>query len=81
MYEKYKYVLLLIKALNSLESGSEENVGNPPKSPTLTFELDRPFEGLLDHGDFIDDDFGLSIRQESEKLRQQQLLVEEEVKH
>ena len=30
-------------------------------------------------GDFIDDDFGLSIKREWEQLRQQQLRIEEEV--
>ena len=30
-------------------------------------------------GDFIDDDFGLSIKREWEHLRQQQLRIEEEV--
>jgi hypothetical protein len=46
--------------------------------PISDFETaDRDFET----GDFIDDDFGLSIRQESEKLRQQQLLIEQEVRH
>ena len=28
---------------------------------------------------FIDDDFGLSLQQESEHIRQQQLLIEQEV--
>lgn len=32
-----------------------------------------------EEGDFIDDDFGLSIRREYEILRQQQLRIEEEV--
>ena len=31
-------------------------------------------------GDFIDDDFGLSIKREWEHLRQQQLRIEEEVR-
>ena len=31
-------------------------------------------------GDFIDDDFGLSIKKEWEHLRQQQMLIEEEVR-
>jgi hypothetical protein len=30
-------------------------------------------------GDFIDDDFGLSLKLESEKIRQKQLLIEQEV--
>ena len=30
-------------------------------------------------GDFIDDDFGLSIKKEWEHLRQQQMLIEEEI--
>ena len=32
-------------------------------------------------GNFIDDDFGLSLQQESEHIRQQQLLIEQEVKN
>ena len=33
-------------------------------------------------GNYIDDDvYGLSIKKESEELRQQELLIEEEVKH
>ena len=31
-------------------------------------------------GDFIDDDFGLSLKKEWDHLRQQQMLIEEEVK-
>lgn len=33
-----------------------------------------------DDGDFIDDDFGLSLKKEWDHLRQQQMLIEEEVK-
>jgi len=70
-------------------SESDEHPSSPPFSvevdkfseiPISDFETadrDRDFET----GDFIDDDFGLSIRQESEKLRQQQLLIEQEVRH
>ena len=33
-------------------------------------------------GNYIDDDvYGLSIKKESEELRQQELLIEQEVKH
>ena len=31
-------------------------------------------------GDFIDDDFGLSLKLEAEKIRQKQMQIEQEVK-
>ena len=70
------------------EDGSEHK--NVSSSPPLNldkenfFDFDMPGNDFVsdahDSGDFIDDDFGLSIRQESEKLRQQQLLIEQEVR-
>ena len=43
--------------------------------------VEEPIGTVEDHedGDFIDDDFGLSIKREWEHLRQQQLRIEEEI--
>ena len=62
----------------------------PSKEPLKAVENIAPKENKLDpavednattntDGDFIDDDFGLSIKREWEQLRQQQLRIEEEV--
>ena len=59
----------IIKALTPKNSSErEENVNEIIEEPTNEEE-----------GDFIDDDFGLSIKREWENLRQQQLQIEEEV--
>ena len=62
----------------------------PSKEPLKAIENVVPMESKLDpvednattttntDGDFIDDDFGLSIKREWEQLRQQQLRIEEE---
>ncbi len=55
-----------------------------PVSPFSVFDDDAYDNPDKNHagaeGNFIDDDFGLSsIRQESEQIRQQQLLIEQEV--
>ena len=54
-----------------------------PLSPNTNVTSDKgkfePVEDSAD-GDFIDDDFGLSIKREWEHLRQQQLRIEEEVR-
>ena len=62
----------------------------PSKEPLKAVENIAPKENKLDpvednattntDGDFIDDDFGLSIKREWEHLRQQQLRIEEEVR-
>ena len=58
----------------------------PTKEPLSTVAeevvIDKEkFEPVVENtdGDFIDDDFGLSIKKEWEHLRQQQLRIEEEV--
>jgi len=64
-------------------SESDDSSHKPSPSPPFTVDIEKFAEAGIsefDAGDFIDDDFGLSIRQESEKLRQQQLLIEQEVR-
>ena len=70
------FILVLANCLESDER---------PSSPPLTVDIDK-FGDVADvpvsdfeAGDFIDDDFGLSLKLESEKIRQKQLLIEQEV--
>ena len=49
------------------------------KPSPVAVKPDDDDEPLQEEGDFIDDDFGLSIKREYESLRQQQLQIEEEV--
>ena len=64
----------------------------PPKSPIqVRIDLDAAYPSengdtsqpppptSAEDGVFIDDDFGLSLQQESENIRQQQMLIEKEI--
>ena len=67
--------------LDSNDYKAEENKEIKVIATNITEEKDSEF-ALNDFeagGNFIDDDFGLSLQQESEHIRQQQLLIEQEV--
>ena len=68
----------------SATSAKEKNLANVEKdiNTEITNEDKDPEENIGDFesgGNFIDDDFGLSLQQESEHIRQQQILIEQEV--
>ena len=57
---------------------------SPPKSPPKSTDNNEEIEAsevteATEGGVFIDDDFGLSLQQESEQIRQQQILIEKEI--
>ena len=58
---------------SDLEKQEKENEKDGEKDD---FHINEAFEA---GGNFIDDDFGLSLQQESEHIRQQQILIEQEV--
>ena len=67
--------------LDSNDYKADENKEIKVTTTNITEEKDSEF-ALNDFeagGNFIDDDFGLSLQQESEHIRQQQLLIEQEV--
>ena len=67
--------------LDSNDYKADENKEIKVTATNITEEKDSEF-ALNDFeasGNFIDDDFGLSLQQESEHIRQQQLLIEQEV--
>ena len=63
----------------SRPESAAEVIGQPVVA--LIDAVEEPIGTVEDHedGDFIDDDFGLSIKREWEHLRQQQLRIEEEI--
>ena len=56
---------------------------SPKRCQKVDVDLENEESGAGDfEGNYIDDDvYGLSIKKESEELRQQELLIEQEVKH
>ena len=64
----------------SRTGSAAEVIGQQPVV-ALVDAVEEPIGTVDDHedGDFIDDDFGLSIKREWEHLRQQQLRIEEEI--
>ena len=64
----------------SRTGSAAEVIGQQPVV-ALIDAVEEPIGTVDDHedGDFIDDDFGLSIKREWEHLRQQQLRIEEEI--
>ena len=81
------------KPLESAQVSKSSEIETPSSPPTPTTEIsdspadvapieitEEPIVAVEDgDGDFIDDDFGLSIKREWEHLRQQQQRIEEEI--
>uniref|UniRef100_A0A0K2TMB3 Centrosomeassociated protein 350like [Takifugu rubripes] n=1 Tax=Lepeophtheirus salmonis TaxID=72036 RepID=A0A0K2TMB3_LEPSM len=64
---------------DSISEAKKNDVSTPNVISTLDDEVEYT-EDEAANNDYIDDDFGLSsIRKESEELRQQQLLIEQEI--
>ena len=67
--------------LDSNDYKADENKEIKVTTTNITEEKESEFvlNDFEGGGNFIDDDFGLSLQQESEHIRQQQLLIEQEV--
>ena len=84
MIPRYYIFSSFTESLISASSRIEKNLANDEKdiNTELTNEDKDSEENIGDFesgGNFIDDDFGLSLQQESEHIRQQQILIEQEV--
>ena len=74
-------VLYLFLFIDSPDYKLNQNKETKIATTNVTEEKDSEFvmHDFEAGGNFIDDDFGLSLQQESEHIRQQQLLIEQEV--
>jgi len=75
---------LMVTAFDLSEESSTEETVSPPKSPPKSTDNNEEIEAsevteATEGGVFIDDDFGLSLQQESEQIRRRQILIEKEI--